>query len=103
MGIPNVIYHNRQRDDNLKFVDITNPRFYGSYKTSPNGEYAIGYSDSDYDGNCVGWRESGHGRFALLSGQNILVFNEAERPIDGQVADNGNFIINSTFAPQKQL
>lgn len=94
MGIPNVIYHNRQRDDNLKFVDITNPRFYGSYKTSPSGEYAIGCSDSDYAGNCVGWRESGHGRFALLSGQNVLVFGEAERPIDGQVADNGNFIIN---------
>ena len=90
----NVNYHHVRNDSALKFVDIKSPRFFGTYNTSLNGLYAIACSDSDYQSSNGGCRESGCGRYALLSGQNILLWGKIPRPYGGQVADNGTFIIN---------
>ncbi len=101
MNVQNIVYHDQQRNENKGFVHITTPLFYGAYKTSPNGLYSIACSDSDYYGECSGFREYGHGRFALLSGQKILLFDKMERPTDGQAADNGTFIINDLMFGDK--
>ncbi|MGJ8535738.1 MAG: VRR-NUC domain-containing protein [Parasphingopyxis sp.] len=68
--------------------------FIGRYSKSPNGRYRLIWSDRNPEGTRGGHRHEGHGSWTLLSQDQIIAEGRLERPNDGQVADNGNFIFN---------
>lgn len=77
------------------FVSITSLGFFGQFKRSPSGEWAICWSDSDEQNHRGGHRDSGHGRYVLYNAiqDKIAVQGRSERPNSGSVADNGSFSI----------
>lgn len=78
-----------------RFVEIPSLGFFGSFRKSHSGEWAICWNDSDDLNHRGGHRESGHGRYILYNvTQDIIVLQgKLERPNSGSVADNGNFAI----------
>lgn len=68
--------------------------FIGRHSKSPNGQYRLIWSDRNPEGTRGGHRYEGHGSWTLLSQDQIIAEGRLERPNDGQVADNGNFIFN---------
>ena len=78
-----------------KFVEIPSLGFFGPFRKSHSGEWAICWSDSDNLNHRGGHRESGHGRYILYNvTQDIIALQgKLERPNSGSVADNGNFAI----------
>jgi len=70
---------------------------------SDDGKYLLAWSDSSPDDSMIGARNSGNGRYALFYEGNILFKGELQRPNDGKVSNQGNFIINDwTFGEGKQ-
>lgn len=78
-----------------KFVEIPSLGFFGPFRKSHSGEWAICWSDSDEPNHRGGHRESGHGRYVLynVTQDKIALQGKLERPNSGSVADNGNFAI----------
>lgn len=68
--------------------------FMGRSSLSPNGQYRLIWSDRNPEGTRGGHRYKGHGSWKLLSQDQIIAEGRLERPNDGQVANNGNFIFN---------
>ena len=68
--------------------------FFGSFSKSPNGEYLLAWRDADPTGRRGGYRESGKGDFLLIHGGQVAAEGRMERPKQGQVADNGTFILS---------
>lgn len=68
--------------------------FIGRSSKSPNGKYRLIWSDRNPEGTRGGHRYEGHGSWTLLSKDQIIAEGSLERPNDGRVADNGNFIFN---------
>ena len=66
--------------------------FYGLYDRSPNGRFRVAWRDGD--GSRGGARESGLGHYVLIDQARVVARGRMERPNDGKVADNGNFILN---------
>jgi hypothetical protein len=75
-------------------VHIEGTSFVGRYAKSPNGRYTLIWRDGNDEGTCGGARESGHGRYMLIDGDNIRCEGRTERPNDGLVSDIGLFILN---------
>lgn len=68
---------------------------FGPHTASPNGAFHLLWLDRTPDGSRGGYREEGHGRWSLLDEVGaLLASGELERPQDGHVADNGNFILS---------
>ena len=61
---------------------------------SPNRSYALGMLDRDTENNSGrgGFRHRGLGLFALC-GRTVLACDNAERPMDGAVSNNGIFVV----------
>lgn len=78
-----------------KFAEIPSLDFFGPFRKSHSGEWAICWSDSDAPNHRGGYRESGHGRYILynVTQDTIALQGNLERPNSGSVADNGNFTI----------
>lgn len=78
-----------------KFVEIPSLGFFGPFRKSHSGEWAICWSDSDAPNHRGGHRDSGHGRYVLynVTHNKIALQGKLERPNSGCVADNGNFSI----------
>ena len=78
-----------------KFVEIPSLGFFGQFRKSHSGEWAICWSDSDEQNHRGGHRDSGHGCYVLYSiAQNkVASQGRLERPNSGSVADNGSFSI----------
>jgi tetratricopeptide (TPR) repeat protein len=78
-----------------KFIEIPSLGFFGQFRRSHSGGWAICWSDSDEPNHRGGHRDSGHGRYVLYSiTQNkVALQGRLERPNSGSVADNGNFSI----------
>lgn len=68
--------------------------FFGSHAASPNERFHLIWSDKNPEGSRSGHRYEGHGSWMLLSGNEVIAEGRLERPNDGKVADNGNFIFN---------
>lgn len=69
--------------------------YFGPHSQSPNGVFHILWRDRSPDGSRGGYREEGHGHWMLLDrGGAIHASGKLERPQDGHVADNGNFILS---------
>lgn len=81
----------------MDFITIDDINFFGPSEDSPNGKYTVAWSDAPIgptpEGIIGGYRESGNGLFLLLEGKSIIIKGEAQRPNEGHVANNGNFII----------
>lgn len=77
-----------------RFVRIASLDFFGQYRRSPDGRWVLAWRDGNDAGTHGGLRSSGPGRFYLFEGDRLAAQGRAERPNDGQVADNGNFVIN---------
>jgi DNA-directed RNA polymerase subunit RPC12/RpoP/tetratricopeptide (TPR) repeat protein len=65
-----------------QWVEIKQLNFRGEFSRSPDGRYLLA------------WRESGPGAFLLLEERCIICRGKLQRPHDGKVADNGNFVLN---------
>lgn len=77
-----------------RFVQIASLDFFGQYRRSPDGRWLLAWRDGNDAGTHGGHRSSGPGRFYLFEGDRLAAQGRAERPNDGQVADNGSFVIN---------
>lgn len=77
-----------------RFVRIASLDFFGQYRRSPDGKWLLAWRDGNDAGTHGGHRSSGPGRFYLFEGDRLAAQGRAERPNDGQVANNGNFVIN---------
>ncbi|MBD3774319.1 MAG: VRR-NUC domain-containing protein [Rhodobacteraceae bacterium] len=75
-------------------VSIDSLDFIGHSSVSPKGRYRLIWADRHPDGTRGGYREEGHGTWALLESDRIILEGRLERPQDGHVADNGNFILS---------
>jgi hypothetical protein len=79
---------------NPEFIDIPSHKFYGQVSKSPDGRYSITWRDGNDEGTRGGARTSGKGRYLLLDETTIITDGQMERPNDGKVANNGNFVLN---------
>lgn len=77
-----------------RFVRIVSLDFFGQYRRSPDGKNLLAWRDGNDAGTHSGHRSRGPGRFYLFEGDRLAAQGRAERPNDGQVANNGNFVIN---------
>lgn len=77
------------------FAEIPSLGFFGQFRKSHSGEWAICWSDSDEPNHRGGHRDSGHGRYVLynVSQDRVALQGKLERPNSGSVTDNGNFSI----------
>lgn len=71
--------------------------FVGRFSLSPSGRYRLIWSDRDPATHTGGARASGHGMWSLLDNDCPILEGRLERPADGQVADNGTFIISDAL------
>lgn len=78
--------------ENLVTIDELD--FIGHFSKSPNGRFRLIWSDRNPEGTVGGYRTSGHGRWALLDDDRLLVSGQLERPNEGKVADSGTFILH---------
>lgn len=67
---------------------------FGPFARSPNGRFALVWSDAGPGGGRGGFRHSGEGRYALLHDGRVVTEGRMERPNHGRVADNGVFLLN---------
>ncbi|MFC1999486.1 hypothetical protein ACFLXE_01855 [Chloroflexota bacterium] len=81
-----------EKDDRWLRVKALN--FFGHYSTSPDGQYILSWADTDQSGQRGGFRDSGHGSYVLAYEDQLILTGNMERPNDGRVANNGNFVIN---------
>ena len=68
--------------------------FIGQTSRSPDGNYTLGWSDSDPSALVGGYRKEGRGCFVLLRGHDLILRGTLERPNDGKVSNSGIFIFN---------
>lgn len=78
-----------------KFIELPSLGFFGQFRKSHSGEWAICWSDSDEPNHRGGHRDSGHGRYILYNvmRNKVVLQGRLERPNSGSVANNGNFSI----------
>ncbi len=69
---------------------------FGHYAKSPNGDFLLVWRDEWASG-----REGTKGSFYLFKGQTELCKGRLQRPNDGQVADNGSFVLCDWLFAQK--
>jgi tetratricopeptide (TPR) repeat protein len=67
---------------------------YDESARSENGQYVLAWSDSTSDGSIGGARDKGNGRYALFSGDRLILKGSLQRPNDGNVSDQGIFALN---------
>jgi hypothetical protein len=80
------------RDIGSDMLTIPALDFFGPYRRSPNGRFRLAWRDGD--GNRGGARDHGKGHYVLIDRDRVVARGRMERPNDGKVADNGNFILN---------
>ncbi len=66
--------------------------FFGVYRRSPNDRFRVAWRDGH--GARGGARDAGEGHYVLIDDDRIVAHGRMQRPNDGKVADNGNFILN---------
>lgn len=80
-----------------QFVCIDELGFFGSFRTSPSGEWCICWSDSDHEFNSGrgGYRTSGKGLYLLYNKSQDKVYSKGmlARPSSAHVANNGVFCV----------
>jgi len=74
-------------------IELPSIGMFGPYAESQNGEYTLVWSDSDPSAGVGGYRERGHGSYALVHNDAVVCTGKLERPNDGKVANNGTFVI----------
>lgn len=77
-----------------RFVRIPSLDFFGLYCRSPDGAWLIAWRDGNDAGTHSGHRDTGPGRFYVFHGDELKAQGRAERPQDGKIANDGNFILN---------
>jgi hypothetical protein len=75
------------------FLEIPSLGFFGQYARSPNGRFTLAWRDATHT-EAGDARRTTPGRYLLIEGDEIIVQGRAERPHDGKVTDDGDFIIN---------
>jgi transcription elongation factor Elf1 len=76
------------KEDKGKFVNIEQLDFFGQFSRSSDSRYRLT------------WREAFAGErtlgpYLLLDGNRVIVRGRMQRPNDGKVSNNGNFVLNS--------
>jgi len=61
---------------------------------SPNGVYILAWSDAETVLTRRGEYRQRKGSYALFENEDLILSGKLQRPNDGKVADNGNFIFN---------
>jgi hypothetical protein len=79
-------------DFGSRMLSVPGLDFIGLYEPSPNGRFRVAWRDGD--GNHSGARERGQGAYVLIDVDRVVAHGRMQRPNDGKVADNGNFILN---------
>jgi hypothetical protein len=84
--------------DDERFIIIDKLDFSGRCSKSSSGEWYICWKDgvTTSEGSLLGFRESGHGSYALYNKkqEKVILSSKLERPNAGMVADNGTFCIS---------
>lgn len=83
-------------------ISIHSLDLFGEYSISQNHNYILAWCDSYTILNNNGIEEKISGKYALLKGKHIVLSGELQRPNDGKVANNGNFILNDWLNPNKR-
>src|SRR5208283_5203136 len=87
-------------------ISIENPHFDGEYASSPDGRYIVIWADYNLEGmsGISGCRDRGMGGYLLIKDMKVIKQGKLDRPNDGKIADNGNFILNDwLFKSPEQL
>ena len=75
------------------FLKINKLNYFGFYSKSQNGKYIISWLDCSEDRRSCGSRNGGKGTYILCKDDEIILKGRLERPNDGKVGNNGNFIM----------
>lgn len=67
--------------------------YFGPHAQSPGGRFHLLWLDRDPNGSIGGHRYEGHGVWTLIDGTQVIATGRLERPQDGHVGDNGNFVL----------
>ncbi len=79
---------------NDTFARVDDINFFGSFSKSLNGLFTIAWSDFDWESGIGGFRTSGEGTYIIAKNDVVKQIGKLERPNDGKISNNGNFIIN---------
>ena len=80
-----------------KTVSIDDINFIGQYCSSPDGQYILAWTDFGPPNNISRAIVEGQGQYLLVQGETIILRGRLERPNDGHIANNGNFIISDSM------
>jgi tetratricopeptide (TPR) repeat protein len=75
-------------------IEVPSVSFFGNASKSPNGVYILAWCDADVSSGVGGFRTKGLGRYVLVDSNEVLADGKMERPNDGKVANNGNFVLH---------
>lgn len=83
------------RFDNDLFVSVRSRGFFGRYRRSTNGSWAVCWSDWDAATQRGGARQAGQGTYLLcdVAQDKVVLAGKMQRPSNGHVADNGVFLL----------
>lgn len=84
-----------------RMLRISSLDMFGPYSESRNGSYLLLRQDSDREHGRGGYRESGNGKFALVSNGRVVFTGECERPTEGAVSNSGTLAITDTLFGDK--
>ena len=80
------------------FLSVSSIDFSGHYSKSENGQYILAWSDGYiFENEEDGTEKWQTGSYVLLEKEKVILQGELERPDNGQVANNGIFIIADYF------
>jgi hypothetical protein len=77
-----------------RMIKVASIGTFVGYYESENKKYLIACSDLDKSRGVGGFRESGEGSYILGENSKVLLIGKLQRPNDGKVSNNGNYIIH---------
>ncbi|PWU03761.1 MAG: hypothetical protein C5B52_02865 [Bacteroidetes bacterium] len=80
--------------DTLVIIGSRNQKIFCPYSKSQGGKYHLAYCDGDPENGVFGFRQSGEGYYFLIEDLHVIREGRLQRPNDGQVSDNGTFIVS---------
>ncbi|KZX17193.1 hypothetical protein [Methanobrevibacter filiformis] len=75
-----------------EFIKINKLNYFGFYNISENKKYIVSWLDCSEDRHKCGRRNGGKGTYILCEDESVILKGKIERPNEGKVGNNGNFI-----------
>lgn len=89
------------RDERSLYLIIGHQRLYYQYTTSDNRRFLLAFHDGCHSLGISGFKNKGLGTYFLFDDKKLVLNGELERPNDGKVSDNGNFVFNDWLFTEK--